>query len=205
MPPETWARCLDRLPPRLRPDILEYKRLLDRSARLLARLLVAEGLKRMGFGGDVFLNYRGDENGRPYVRGAVDFNVSHSEELVVCCIAEEGRVGVDVERTRIVDLSAFRSRLDPNTWKRIEESTDPTAAFFDSWTRIESVLKAEGSGLAVEPKQVRLLGGVAELSDTTWYLHKVEVHPDYSCSVATDTKTAEISLQKVDIVGPTAV
>ena len=86
------------------------------------------------------------------------FNLAHSGDLAVIATTGLGAVGVDVEVCR--PISEFRglvARFFAPEEQVIFESLDDTTAlqaFFLGWTRKEAVLKALGTGLATDTKQV---------------------------------------------------
>lgn len=88
------------------------------------------------------------EYGRPFLLGRedIDFNISHSGELVVCVLSMgEGRVGVDVERCDpqipAAHYERFAKRYLPKD--KIKDGLDLAAA----WTKKEAYLKYLGFGL----------------------------------------------------------
>ncbi len=95
-------------------------------------------------------------NGKPSLsgrfRGALTFNVSHSDELALVAIGREIELGVDVEAVRALDdADGIASRFfAPRENERLRSLPDGirTDAFFACWTRKEAYLKALGSGLA---------------------------------------------------------
>lgn len=128
--------------------------------RAMSRATVAQlsGLDPLEIG------FEADERGKPrIVRGprrspdghgpsAWQHSVAHSGDLVVVAVARGAAVGVDVEVTegsrptgRLAkrffhpDEAALLASLPPDV---------ATAAFYELWTRKESVLKALGSGLS---------------------------------------------------------
>jgi 4'-phosphopantetheinyl transferase len=97
-----------------------------------------------------------DDKGRPNLVGRddVDFNISHSDGIVVCALAVgEGRVGVDVERsTPIVDenrLARFAKR-----YFHPDDKIDASGVI-SAWTEKEAYLKYLGVGLSLDLKSVR--------------------------------------------------
>jgi 4'-phosphopantetheinyl transferase len=86
----------------------------------------------------------GRAHGRPRVVGHdLEVSVSHSGELVVIAATSAGRVGVDVERVRVVDHALLAEEI----CRPDEARPDLGPSFFSLWTRKESVLKATGLGL----------------------------------------------------------
>lgn len=96
-----------------------------------------------------------DEKGRPYLVGRrdVDFNISHSENIAVCVLSVgEGRVGVDVERSKPLNeahLARFARRFFAP-----DEGVDASTVI-SAWTEKEAYLKYLGVGIATDLKSVR--------------------------------------------------
>jgi len=95
-------------------------------------------------------------NGRPRLAPAnapaqLDFNVAHSEHVLLCAVTRCGRVGVDVERIRPLD--DLRALLDivPTSSERVSSSQSNDRnlllGFFRAWTAHEALAKAIGVGL----------------------------------------------------------
>lgn len=99
------------------------------------------------------------EYGKPYaVDLKVEFNISHSGDLVVCAV-DDHPVGIDVELIRPIDLSVAK-RVCTNEELRYIFGHEPTDAdfvytedeetltrFFEVWTRKEAVGKKNGVGI----------------------------------------------------------
>ncbi|MGZ5404009.1 MAG: 4'-phosphopantetheinyl transferase family protein [Nocardioides sp.] len=96
-----------------------------------------------------------DEHGRPLLtvgsgnaRGPF-ISISRARRLTVVAISRLGPVGVDVEVDGAADFAGFdRVARHPG-----EQSTDGHTVL---WVRKESVLKATGHGLRVEPSRLRV-------------------------------------------------
>lgn len=88
--------------------------------------------------------------GKPELEnGALRFNLSSSQDLVLCAISRAGPVGVDVERVRPgveEDLAAY---LSPSAARALEALAGPLRrrAVFEAWTRMEACSKVGGEGL----------------------------------------------------------
>ena len=106
----------------------------------------------------VFLAHK---KGKPYASGLkVEFNVSHSENMVVCAISDKP-IGIDVEKLRPVDLKIAKricteEELEYLFGHPAEEgdfkvTNDPLLIlrFFKLWTAKEAYGKLLGTGLAV--------------------------------------------------------
>ena len=101
-----------------------------------------------------------NENGKPYTKGLpVEFNISHSGNIVVCAI-DNKPVGIDIEQIRPIDLSvAKRICTDEELLflfgrtPTVQDFTYTTNAeilsrFFELWTAKEAYGKHNGSGIS---------------------------------------------------------
>jgi 4'-phosphopantetheinyl transferase len=81
------------------------------------------------------------------------FNVSHTDGLVVCAVAWEGDIGVDVEAvddgTAERDCARTFAAAERAALER-DRRNGTASRFFDYWTLKEAYLKAWGVGLAAE-------------------------------------------------------
>ena len=90
-----------------------------------------------------------DKNGRPFLVGRddVDFNISHSGQLIVCALSVgEGRVGVDVEKSGTDLPPAHRERFLKRFFAQTEMSEKSDLA--KMWTENEAYLKYLGVGIS---------------------------------------------------------
>lgn len=86
--------------------------------------------------------------------GPVRFNLSHCEGLILCGIAREHDIGVDVENAQRSTQAAFENL---SSYFSPTEITDLAGLppeqqkqrFFDYWTLKEAYIKARGLGLAI--------------------------------------------------------
>lgn len=104
------------------------------------------------------LRFRSNDYGKQALAGdwaasGINFNVSHSHEVVLYAFAHNRQVGIDVERIRYEfageDIAArFFSRPEAEALLRTPAEAR-AAAFFSCWTRKESYVKARGKGLSL--------------------------------------------------------
>ncbi|NJL59723.1 MAG: 4'-phosphopantetheinyl transferase superfamily protein [Desulfobacteraceae bacterium] len=147
---ERWRYYISQVPPDIRNKILCYHRWQDRHAGLFGKLLLSEGLKRYGCSPENLNHLSYTAFGRPYINNSnLDFNISHSGQYVVCAITEHGKIGIDIEQIKPIDLSGFEKYMTLTEWEEIRQSEMPYHAFYSYWTKKESVLKACGYGLSV--------------------------------------------------------
>ena len=97
-----------------------------------------------------------DQYGRPALShpsgSEIAFNISHTRGLVVCAIAREPEIGVDVEdASRGVGPDLARRFFSPSEADALDRLDEParTARFFEYWTLKEAYIKARGMGLSL--------------------------------------------------------
>ncbi len=125
----------------------------------IGRARVRELLERASGRSLAGIPFRVGKFGKPSLAPAAGapslwFSVAHCEELGLVAISRRADVGVDVERTRDIDLwervadrvlhPDERVRLD----REIAAGADAGATFLGYWCRVEAELKAIGSGIA---------------------------------------------------------
>ena len=150
--------------------------------------------------------------GKPSLSGsasdkALQFNLTHSEDLALVAVTDAGQVGIDVERIRPMKdadefVARFFSEREHASFKRLPESQKPTA-FFTLWTRKEAWLKATGEGIAQSLNRVevsflpgepaRLLAVPDSLSQgSTWDLVNLSPAPGFAAALAIAASAPEV-------------
>ena len=132
--------------------------------------------------------------GKPFLKGnyGLHFNVSHSEDWIVCAIDNEP-VGIDIEKVRPVNLLEIAAQLfSDEEYKTliVKSPEDRQRFFFDLWTLKESYIKAVGAGLSIPLKSFTVIflekGEMVVKSGnklTNWALRQYDLDPEYKMSV----------------------
>jgi 4'-phosphopantetheinyl transferase len=92
-----------------------------------------------------------EEHGKPVLLNReIEFNASHSGDLVALAVTNEAPVGIDIERRRkLSDALALAQRyFSAEELDRVRAAADDTGAFLTIWTAKESIVKATGKGIA---------------------------------------------------------
>jgi 4'-phosphopantetheinyl transferase len=199
-----WERHFFGLPTETQTRIRRYHRLQDRQARLAGYLLLREGLQGRGY--DLKSDVSTDHFGRPYVNHDVDFNISHTDGWVVCALTCRGRLGIDIEKIKPIDVSDFRNYMSFDQMKKNDESESIYETFYDFWTIKESAMKADGRGLSIPLQEVKIRANKAVLEGKSWFVRKLSISPECSCHLACDLEYAELEMKEIDFevwaVGP---
>jgi 4'-phosphopantetheinyl transferase len=129
---------------------------------------------------------------------SLEFNVSHSGDMVLIAITRGRAVGVDVEKIRTdLDIESVAAQFfSANEYRVLASLSGPTRyqAFFTCWTRKEAYLKARGVGLSLpldqfdvsflpdeEPRLLATRPDPVEAS--RWKLQTLDLSDDYAAAL----------------------
>jgi 4'-phosphopantetheinyl transferase len=144
------------------PERAKWRRFVAQNARLqylVSRALVRTTLSRYADVPEHAWQFETNRYGRPFVSHPktlrhIQFNLSNTTGLVVCAVAKECDIGIDVEDlTRILDTEA----LAPTVFAPVELAefcvlgtpVERRDLFFSYWTLKEAYIKARGMGLSI--------------------------------------------------------
>jgi 4'-phosphopantetheinyl transferase len=148
-------------------------------------------------------------HGKPYLSGSdLQFNITHSHDLLLAAFVQGQEVGIDVERVRPERpvLSLARRYYTPAEvqWLQSLPGADQARSFFRLWTLKESFLKARGTGLSgglntfeyalrdePEPELVWLNAEHGARED--WSSRELDADPDYTSALVLSGTMGAIS------------
>jgi 4'-phosphopantetheinyl transferase len=148
------------------------------------------------------LTFAYSEHGKPSLRSAPKFNLSHSNALAALAVTKDHDVGLDVEAMRTIKENLARDNFSPNEQRELAtlSAHDRMAGFFRCWTRKEAVIKATGEGFArdlmsfdvslsrEDPRLLRLDGD----DPSAWRLVHLDLQAGYVGAIACRTGGAPI-------------
>lgn len=187
------------------------------------RFIVARGLLRRLLGGYLALppqeiRFTYSDHGKPALLDAqnpsgLQFNLSHSGEMMLVGVTLGHAIGVDIEQVRPLDdmmgiAASFFSAHENEMLATVPEG-QKELAFFNCWTRKEAYIKAQGQGLSiplnsfdvtlVPGAEARLLAVREARPDEAerWTMWAFVPAEGYVAAVATDTTANVSSLHKL--------
>ncbi|MEQ8470474.1 MAG: 4'-phosphopantetheinyl transferase superfamily protein [Marinoscillum sp.] len=185
---QRFYKLLNELPEEIRSKIEHTKSIEKAQASLISKLLLREGFDKYYQPDHLSLDHvtftRYD---RPvYDDRTVDFNISHSYDLVACAISPGFQIGLDLEKIRPVNVGHFLKEFSGQELVNIHNAEDQCSAFFSYWTKKEAILKAEGLGLNQSLSEISFnqAGNEAEIFSHHWYLYPIPIHKGYCCWLA---------------------
>ena len=174
--------------------IKNFRRWQDAQLSLLGLYLLRYSLKQFEKKLDISeLNF--NSNSKPYLNGEnLEFNISHSGDIVVCAISDQFEIGIDIEILKDIDVGDFKGQMTDNELKKVIYANDVTASFFDFWTQKEAVLKAQGSGIIEFLQSFEIIGKRTTLNHSHFFIKEIPLDDRYKCHIAfKDKMDARIS------------
>lgn len=191
----TWEQALAYVPQKMAEEIRRFRRWQDRTNALAGRLLLRKMFKGRGLPDNSLDHLERNKYGRPFLSGMPDFNLSHCDGLVVCAVASEGQLGIDVENVRSVSFDDFRSQFSDKEWGAIHRDSEPDRHFFRLWTLKESLVKADGRGLGLDLLAIQHMDGTAILDGKQYHVLDLELGTSFCAHVASREPITEVHIQ----------
>jgi len=156
--------------------------------------------------GDIEYSYT--KFGKPYLKindqyGDIEFNLSHSGDIVLIGVTKSEQVGIDVEKIKpIPDVDQLvQQYFAAGEQMDLSQLSGPekVKAFFRCWTRKEAVIKACGEGLSMplDSFRVSLLPGelprlIESEDDNKWMLIDINPADGYAAAAAAPIESIEV-------------
>ena len=127
---------------------------------------------------------------KPFIEGNIDFNISHSGDVVCCVISDSDKVGIDLELQRDVTPATMNKYLN-ETADTLKDSAEENKKqlFFDIWTKNEAIIKAANRGSIYNMLDIKHEKGASHYQNEFWYTYPVDIVPaddnnEYTCHIA---------------------
>ncbi len=188
---------LPKFPTVYQEKIKRYRRWQDAQLSLLGRMLLFEGIEEIykQKPDDKVIKYT--KYNKPYFDDdLIQFNISHSGEIVVCALSDEHEIGIDIEIVADIRFDDFKSQMTEIEWDRIFLSSDKKDSFFDYWTQKEAAIKAHGHGLTISLKSFEIVDNTTKINEEKYYLKEVEIDKKYKCYISLKMNIGDIYLKE---------
>lgn len=168
---------------------LEYMQLLDNERRARTeRYRLADDKKRCILAGLMTRYFLGNaeilknEYGKPFLSDGRFFNISHSGNYVLFALSDS-EIGCDIEQLHYVNaVRTGRTVFTDGEMNLLLTGADRLGAFFNLWTKKESLLKCMGEGFHRSAKSVDVRSDVFEEKGKSYFM-KTWNFSDYTVSV----------------------
>jgi len=145
--------------------------------------------------------------GKPFLKNSnIEFNMSHSRNMVCYVIAFNNKIGVDIEfYNTTIDMIGMLELVFTKKEVELIRSLDideQYKTFYKFWTKKEALVKAVGKGLyypintievikLLSGESILLTDGNKELRQE-WYCYELDLPKDYSGAVGIQGKIDEL-------------
>lgn len=198
LPEYKFKELLQVLPLEFQEKNSKFLRWQDRHANLFGKLLLLTGLKKNGYDSSCLNRIHFNTNGRPFLDKNIDFNISHSEEYVLCAISKTTKIGIDIQKITSVDWNNFESVMSIEQMNYIKKSKNSLKTFFNYWTIKESFVKADGRGLEIPFLDIEINSNTAIHNNRVFFVKSISIDKDYSCSLASNLSNFDLKLNFID-------
>lgn len=184
VPSNYESQLADSLPNQDKSEILKHVKSNDRLQKICGKLILQKMLIDGGYTSDVLHQIKVDQFNRPYIDRLVDFNISHSDKLVVVALSRSTKIGIDVERIQEINLNDFTYSFTNEEIIKIKNNPDSIQSFYDLWTKKEAVIKANGKGLHLSMQDVVKFDKFYLCEGIYWKTLPLALHHKYACAIA---------------------
>ena len=194
----SYLQNLMTMPNEIQQKNLKFKRIQDKYLHLAGKLLLRKGLNVLNSRYSL-KDIKYNEYSRPFFFDTIDFNISHSDKIVVCAIGENVKIGIDIEKIRTIDFHNYKSVLTLNEFKRVNLSNNKHSTFFQIWTVKESISKAIGSGMYLPFKNIEVEEGLDIVKiKGNWYIYSLNINKGYCCHIAL-SKREDFNIERIQV------
>ena len=133
--------------------------------------------------------------GKPYVQGGAEFNISHGGQWVIAAMDSQP-LGVDIEPICLDNLTVAQRVFTQAENAFVQQA--PLLHFHILWTMKESIMKALGLGMQLDPLQFHVLplGGPNVVCGKKWFTKWI-THDGCVIACASEKQIEELEFQKV--------
>jgi len=191
---------LAKFPSDFQDRIKKFRRWQDAQFSILGREMLFKGIEEVKKQNCPIGEIKYTMYNKPYFEDSlVEFNISHSGEIVVCALSDEHQMGIDIEVITNIELQDFKSQMTEKEWSTVNNSGDKRETFFNYWTQKEAVIKAHGQGLSLPLKSFEIRDNSTQINDQIFYLKEVSIDKNYKCYISSKINMDEVIVKKYTI------
>ena len=128
--------------------------------------------------------------GKPFFNADVDFNISHSGDVVSCVVSRSCKVGIDIELLREVNPATLNKfLLESSNEQNHSGVKERKRDFFDIWTKNEAIIKAANCGSIYNMSEIKLEHNGGRYQEHFWSTYPIDIistedNKEYTCHIA---------------------
>ncbi len=193
-----FDQLLAEFPESVQHRIVRQKRRQKVHGRLFGYLLLKRIIDDKRFSVD-WANLTYQANGKPSISRLLDFNISHSGQMVICVVSLDLKVGIDVERIRTIDVPSYGFCLNTPELEQILAQPDSVMEFYRLWTQKEAAVKADGIGLKMPMRNIQVDTHSATWDGNQWFLQELQIDKDYVVHLAVNAPMKKCNIRHISL------
>ena len=138
------------------------------------------------------------EHGKPHCSNIypahIDFNISHSGDIVCCAFSDKVKIGIDIERHRQIYPATMKKFLANYPDEMRQDKKQP---FFTLWTKMEAIIKAAGQGTVFSMHDINLESQGGYYKNHFWFCYPLEIDNKYTCHIACSDSISAIDIKQI--------
>jgi len=154
-------------------------------ASLVGRGIILNYLIEHGWSPTKLKDLKVGKNGKPHIVGFKEFNISHSNDIILVGFNDSGPIGVDIQFHQKVDFSAFKGIFTTSEVKQINYSLTPIETFYNIWSSKEAVSKLLGLNLGESITNIKIFNKSFSFKDIVGSIYKFNLKGEYTLTLAT--------------------
>lgn len=105
--------------------------------------------------------------GKPYYRDPFHLSIAHSGKYCAAAISDFGPVGIDIQAIQNIEIGDYDFVLDESEKEFLQSknSDEQLKFFFQRWSVLEAIMKADGRGFHLDPGLIQKKDGGYVLTD----------------------------------------
>lgn len=192
-----WSPYFQQMPEDIKERIGRYRKEENKYQLLTGRLLLKEGMSKLGFHDFNLQDVHYNKHNCPLWKPTINFNIAHSRNIVACAFSKTAAIGLDVEKIRPINLKDFDYILNDLDQQYITKAQNKYQAFFKIWTIKEAVTKAMGKGLAIDVQQIYIFEDAVKLEEQKWYYQSLNLAEDFATHIVSNKILSQIKTTAV--------
>ncbi|MBQ9394269.1 MAG: 4'-phosphopantetheinyl transferase superfamily protein [Proteobacteria bacterium] len=175
----------------------------DKRLSLGAGLLLKQALNEANIDDNcIHIDY--SSNKKPYIKEYPEFhfNLSHSEECVICAVSAF-ETGCDVEKVVDIDLDIAKKYFSPQEYEfivRQNNINNRIDIFFRLWTLKESYMKARGCILTMDAFCIQIKNNIITVEcddmDNDYSFYEFDLFPGYKFAACVKSASMDVTVKR---------
>ena len=142
-----------------------------------------------------------DSNGKPYSTTGLEFNLSHSDNMIILAVSDN-KIGCDIQKFSERNFERMAKFVfHKNEIELLNSNDDKLTTFFEIWTKKEAYLKLIGTGFQRKATDIDLSQDIYRENDKTYFFANWKID-DYFISACYEESNEEIEYSIVALKKP---